>query len=78
MDVSFNAGILPIMTVEAPGAHGAGVTGTHGIGVRTPRAAAVAEATTGLVGLWHIPKGIMFTIGTWSMMLAAGMFTTNV
>ena len=78
MDVSFKDGILPIMTVGAPGVHGAGVTGTHGTGVRTPAAAEVAEATAGLARLWHIPKGIIFTIGIWSMMLAAGMFATNV
>jgi len=63
MEVSFKAGILPIMTVGAPGVHGPGVAGTHGIGVRTPAAAVVAVATVGLTRLWHIPKGIMFSIG---------------
>lgn len=44
----FNAGVFPIITVGDPGAHGAGSTGMQGIGVRTPKAAAVAEATVGL------------------------------
>jgi hypothetical protein len=44
----------------------------HGMGVSTPRAAAVAEATSGFAIEEHMPKGIIFTIGTWSMMLASG------
>ena len=44
----------------------------QGIGVNTPRAAAVAEATVGLAIEKHAPKGMMLTIGTWSMMLASG------
>ncbi len=35
----------PTLTVEEPGLHGATVIGRHGIGVSTPRAAAVAAAT---------------------------------
>jgi hypothetical protein len=42
----------------------------QGIGVSTPIAAAVAEATVGLAIDWHIPKGMMLTIGTLSIMLA--------
>lgn len=53
LDVLFNAGIGPTITVAHPGAHGAAVTGMHGIGVNTPRAAAVAEATVGLDGVVH-------------------------
>lgn len=52
--------------------HGAGVTGTHGIGVRTPNAAVVAEATTGLAIERHMPNGMMFTIGLLSRILPAG------
>lgn len=63
---------MPIITVGAPGAHGAGVTGTQGMGVNTPKAAAVAAATVGLEGELHIPKGGMLTIGLPSMMVAAG------
>lgn len=65
-------GALSNSTVGAPGTHGAGVLGTQGIGVRAPIAAAVALATTGLAKLRHRPNGIIFTMGTWSMMLAAG------
>jgi hypothetical protein len=45
----------------------------HGMGVSTPSAAAVAAATAGLAGQVHMPKDMMFTMGTWSMMFAAGM-----
>jgi hypothetical protein len=65
-------GKLPSKTVGAPVTHGAGVTGMHGIGVNTPNAALVAAATVGLARLVHIPNGIMFTIGIWSIMLASG------
>lgn len=64
--------MLAIMTVGAPGTQGAEVAGTQGIGVSTPSAAAVAAATVGLDGELHIPNGMMFTSGMWSMMLAAG------
>jgi hypothetical protein len=54
------------------------MTGIHGIGVKvnTPRAAAVAaavaEATVGLVRVVHIPKGSKLTIGTKSAMVPTG------
>ena len=67
------AGMPPSMTVAAPGAHGAGVTGIQGMGVRTPRAAAVAAATMGFDGDWHMPNGRMFIIGALAVMLAAGV-----
>jgi hypothetical protein len=44
----------------------------QGIGVNTPRAAAVAAATCGLAGELHIPKGGMFTNGLLSMIVASG------
>ena len=72
VDVLLSAGILAINTVGEPGAHGAGTTGTHGMGVRTPIAALVAAATVGLAMDIHMPKGGMFTIGLLSMILAAG------
>lgn len=50
------------------------MTGTHGIGVSTPQAAAVAEATVGFAMDWHMPKGRMFAIGTISMILPMGLF----
>jgi hypothetical protein len=49
------------------------VTGTQGIGVRTPDAAVVAEATVGLATQLHMPKGKMLTMGLLSMMFAAGI-----
>jgi hypothetical protein len=61
--VLFKAGKLAIITVDEPGAQGAGVTGVQGIGVNTPRAAAVAAATAGFAGDLHIPKGMIFTNG---------------
>ena len=73
LEVSFNAGMLPIITVAEPGAQGAVVFGTHGIGVKTPSAAAVAEATVGFAIEEHIPNVGMFTIGLESMILAAGV-----
>src|SRR5512146_2705224 len=77
VQVASTAGMLAMSTVAAPGVHGAAITGMHGIGVNTPRAAAVAEATVGLARLWHMPNGRTFTIGLLSMMFAAGLFSIN-
>jgi hypothetical protein len=44
----------------------------HGIGVRTPIAAAVAAATIGFAGDMHMPNGMIFTMGMLSMMFASG------
>lgn len=71
----FSAGLLAIKTVGEPGVHGAGMTGTQGMGVSTPSAAAVAAATVGFAKDWHMPKGMMLTIGMLSMMVAAGLFS---
>ena len=57
-----------------PGVHGAAITGTQGMGVSTPIAAAVAEATVGLAIDWHMPKGAMLTMGLLSMMLPIAIF----
>ncbi len=65
--------MLAIRTVGEPGAHGAGITGMHGIGVNTPNAAAVADATVGFASDEHMPNGMMFTSGLLSMMLASGV-----
>ena len=70
MDEWLSAGIFAIITVGEPGTHGATVTGTQGMGVNTPNAAAVAEATVGLAGDEHIAKGKMLTIGLLSNILA--------
>lgn len=56
-------GFPPTNTVGDPGAQGAAVTGTQGIGVKTPSAAAVAAATCGFAMEVHIPKGMILTIG---------------
>jgi len=65
--------MLAISTVGEPGIQGAGITGVHGIGVKTPRAAAVADATAGFTIDVHTLNGRMFTKGTLSIMLAIGM-----
>jgi len=65
-----SAGILAIITVGEPGAHGATVTGIHGMGVSTPSAAAVALATKGFAIDEHIAKGNILTIGLLSSILA--------
>jgi hypothetical protein len=72
LDVLFKAGWPPIMQVAEPGTHGA-VTGTQGIGVNTPKAAAVAEATVGFAMDVHIPKVGMLVIGIQSAIVAAGV-----
>jgi len=71
LEVLFRAGWPPIMHVGEPGTHGV-VTGTQGMGVRTPSAAAVADATVGFARDVHMPKVGMFVIGIQSMIVAAG------
>lgn len=60
----FRHGFPPTVMVGLPGAQGDVVTGIQGMGVRTPSAAAVAEATVGLANELHIPKGRILTMGT--------------
>jgi len=50
------------------------IAGTHGIGVSTPIAAAVAEATVGLAIDWHMPKVGMFIPGAISITVAISIF----
>ncbi len=66
------AGVPPIKVVALGGSQGPAGTGTQGIGVKTPRAAAVAAATVGLERLVHIPNGGMLSSGTISSIVAAG------
>ena len=73
VEVLFNAGIPPSITVAEPGVHGAVVAGTQGIGVKTPRAAAVADATVGFATDMHIPNVGILVMGIMSMMFAAGV-----
>jgi hypothetical protein len=67
-----SAGLPPIVVRGAVGIQVPAMAGTHGIGVSTPRAAAVAAATVGFAMLEHMPNGAMLTIGTMSLMAAAG------
>ena len=73
VDVLFSAGMPATSTVGAPGFQGPTGTGIQGIGVKTPKAPAVAAATIGLAMLMQVPKGGMFIMGTKSMMLPAGI-----
>jgi hypothetical protein len=57
--------------------HGAATAGTHGIGVNTPSAAAVAAATVGFESVEHIPNDAMLSIGTKSMIVATGIPQIN-
>jgi hypothetical protein len=50
----------------------------QGMGVNTPKAAAVADATAGFVGVVHMPNGMMLTMGLLSIILAAGMLLVMV
>jgi hypothetical protein len=63
IEVLSRVGMLPSITVGAPGTHGETVAGMQGIGVRTPIAAAVAAATMGFAGDMHMPNGMMLTSG---------------
>jgi hypothetical protein len=67
-----------IRTVGDPGTQGAGKTGIHVPGVKTPLAATVWAAVIGLAMLWHLPKvpagGLKFE-ALLSIMLPAGFDT---
>jgi hypothetical protein len=65
-------GPVGMMTIGFEGSQGATVAGMHGIGVNTPRAAAVADATVGLVIVEHIPNVMIFTIGIISAIETTG------
>src|SRR6476660_5519805 len=77
MHISFDelvrAGLPATITVGDPGAHGDVVFGMQGMGVKTPRAAAVAAATAGFAGDMHMPNGAILAIGIWSMIFASGI-----
>ena len=68
-----SVGAPSVSTIGLPGAQGAVVLGTQGMGVSTPQAAEVAEATVGLANERHIPKVGMLTMGLLSMILATGI-----
>ncbi len=71
-----STGMPPAVICGAIGVHGATTTGTQGIGVSTPSAAAVAAATVGFASDWHMPNGTMFAPGAMSVMLASGRPST--
>ena len=71
LQLSSKAGIFVTSSLP-PGAQGATITGTQGIGVNTPIAAAVADATVGLPRLLHIPN-VIGGFGI-SIMVATGRF----
>lgn len=73
LQLSSKAGKLQIFSCP-PGDHGPVITGIQGIGVRTPIAAAVADATVGFAIERQTPKGFMLTIGAKSIMFAIGIF----
>jgi hypothetical protein len=56
---------------------GADIAGTQGIGVNTPKAAAVAAATIGFAILLHIPKGAILAIGIISTIEPTGILEIN-
>lgn len=69
----FIAGILPVKTVGKKGTQGArAVIGMHGMGDRTPKAAAVAAATIGFAIEEQTPNGITFKNGLLSIKLRPG------
>lgn len=57
LESSVRAGFPPTRVVGVPGAQQPQHEGMHGMGVRTPKAAAVAAATIGLAGEAHMPNG---------------------
>jgi hypothetical protein len=67
-----------IMTIAEPGDHGAASTGTHGMGVSTPWAAAVAAATPGFTWVVQRPNGAMLMFGWYAMTDAAGFSLASV
>jgi hypothetical protein len=75
-DDSLRPGLPPTITVGDPAAQGPAGAGVQGMGVKTPRAAAVAAATAGFARLVHIAKGFTLTKGTLSIIDAAGFEST--
>ena len=71
--LSVRAGMFITFTIALPGAQGATITGTHGIGVSTPMAAEVAADTVGLAIERHMPKVGMLA-GVKSIVVAISIF----
>src|SRR5688572_177245 len=68
VDALFSAGIPPIITVGDPGVQGVRVTARQGIRVSTPKDPVVAAGTVGFARHLRMAKGMILTMGTWSMM----------
>jgi hypothetical protein len=73
IQLASSIGMPPKKTEADPGLHGPAGAGMHGMGVRTPRAAAVAAATAGFARLIQTPKEGTFSIGMISVILPACM-----
>lgn len=69
LHVVSSVGMNPVVTEVLPVIQGATVMGMQGIGVSTPKAAAVAAATVGLAILIHVPKVGILTSGAKFMMV---------
>ena len=67
------AGKVPAMTVGIPIIQGAAVAGTHGMGVKTPNAADVAEITAGFAAELQTANGKILTRGLLSIIVATGI-----
>jgi hypothetical protein len=70
VDPAVNTDTPAATTLVEPGCHGPVGTGTQGIGVRTPIAAAVAALTAGFAGEMHTPNVGRFAMGIVSMIFA--------
>ena len=75
-DELLRAGDFRNVTVGDPGVHGI-VTGTQGVGVKTPLAAAVALAVVGLASDEHVANGGIFVTGIESRILAANFLSAT-
>ena len=73
-----SAGMPSTILSGLPGIHGVVTTGTQGAGVKTPKAAAVAEMTAGFEGDEHMPKEPMQVMGAKSLMFNSGLLDKDV
>ena len=73
VEVASTQGMPPMLADTDAGAQGVPVAGMHGWGVRTPWAAVVAAATSGLPRLMHMPNVGMLVRGTELAAVAAGV-----
>ena len=75
-EVLLSAGRFSINTLLEPGIQGAAVFGMHGaLNLALSAPGTLIDATAGLDILPHMPKGIIFSIGVKSIIVAAGLDT---